>query len=129
MGKDLESQFSWLHKQSINEDTRINLKKLPHVSYQYPSLGEIHQFMLDFELQAAHQTDEQSGYRGYDPDHYVYDRQKGDGKSMRRAFEAASLEGSRRAAALPKAGPMQELADAPGAGSLAVITDPEEFPS
>ncbi|PYH37630.1 uncharacterized protein BO87DRAFT_422506 [Aspergillus neoniger CBS 115656] len=74
------------------------------------------------ELQAAHQTDEQSGYRGYDSDHYVYYGQKGDGKSLRRAFEAASLEDSIRAAALPKAGPMQELAEA-------LIPDPEEFPS
>ncbi|PYH71898.1 uncharacterized protein BO88DRAFT_423688 [Aspergillus vadensis CBS 113365] len=113
MGKGLES-----HKQSINADTRINLKKLPHISYQYPSLDEIHQFMLDFELQAAHQTDEQSCHRGYDPNHYVYYAQKGDGKFLERAFEAASLEGSKRAGALPKAGPMQELTDAPGAGSL-----------
>ncbi|PWY74256.1 hypothetical protein BO83DRAFT_398670 [Aspergillus eucalypticola CBS 122712] len=33
-----------------------------------------------------------------------------------------------RAAALPSAALMQELADAPGAGSLVAITDPEKFP-
>ncbi|OJJ37488.1 hypothetical protein ASPWEDRAFT_108363, partial [Aspergillus wentii DTO 134E9] len=109
-------------------DARINLKKLSHVRYQHPNLQEIHQFLLDFGLQVAHQTDKQIWHRGYGPDHYVYYTQKGPRKFLGGAFEADSLGDFQRAAALPNAGPVRKLADAPGAGSMVTITDPDGFP-
>lgn len=96
MGKDQEPQSSWLQKRNITTATRINLKKLSHVRYQHPNLDEIHQFMLDFGLQVAHQTEEQIWYRGYGPNHYVYYAQKGPRKFLGGVFEAASLEDFKR---------------------------------
>ncbi|KAF9884947.1 hypothetical protein FE257_000856 [Aspergillus nanangensis] len=128
MGKDQESQSSWLEKHQIDPNSRIRLQKLSHMRYQHPNLDEIHQFMLDFGLRVAHKTEGEVWYTGYGPDQYVYYARKGDKKFLGGVYEAASQEDFDRAAHLPNAGPVQELKDAPGGGRLVTITDPEGFP-
>ncbi|GKZ85857.1 hypothetical protein AnigIFM56816_000702 [Aspergillus niger] len=122
MGKDQESQESWLEKRGIDPGSRIRLKKLSHVRYQHPNLDEIHQFLLDFGLQVAQKTDQEVWYSGYGPDAYVYYARKGPRKFLGGVFEAESRED------FDRAGAVEELKHAPGGGLLLTLTDPEGFP-
>ncbi|KAE8405431.1 Glyoxalase/Bleomycin resistance protein/Dihydroxybiphenyl dioxygenase [Aspergillus pseudonomiae] len=125
---DTESQSAWLAMQQINPTDRVHLQRLGHMRYQHPSLDEIERFMLDFGMQIAKKTEEEIWFKGYGPDPYVYYARKGPKKFLGGAFVAQSQEEFDKASKLPSAGPVQDLGDAPGGGSIVTITDPEGFP-
>ncbi|KAE8361869.1 Glyoxalase/Bleomycin resistance protein/Dihydroxybiphenyl dioxygenase [Aspergillus caelatus] len=128
MGINQESQASWLAKRHISVESRIKLTRLSHMRYQHPDLDAIHQFMMDFGLQVALQTDDEVWYKGYGPDQYVYYAKKGPRKFLGGVFQAASWDDFERASKLSSAEPVEQLHDAPGGGFLVTVTDPEGFP-
>ncbi|PVH69712.1 Glyoxalase/Bleomycin resistance protein/Dihydroxybiphenyl dioxygenase [Cadophora sp. DSE1049] len=127
-GRDLEPQNDWLEKCQVNRAWRISLTKLSHVRYQHPDLDEIHKFLSDFGVEVAKREGDEVWYKGYGPDQYVYYARKGPKKFLGGVFEVKSREELDRAARLPGASDIQNLANAPGGGFLVTIPDPEGFP-
>ncbi|PVH96300.1 Glyoxalase/Bleomycin resistance protein/Dihydroxybiphenyl dioxygenase [Periconia macrospinosa] len=129
IGPDQESLASWRTKNNINTSTQIRLVKLIHMRYQHPELSKISTFLHDFGMQIAKSTDSAIWFSGYGSDPYVYYAKKGPKQFLGGAFEVESYADLKKAAAMSEAtGPIVQLEDAPGGGSMVTLLDPEGFP-
>ena len=129
IGSEAESLASWQERRGIDRDAQIKLVKVSHMRYQHPDLPTITKFLRDFGMQLVKQTDDEIWYRGYGPDHYVYYARRGEKQFLGGAFEVASRAELEKAARLPSAtGPIIDMVDAPGGGSILTLRDPEGFP-
>lgn len=109
---------------------RINLVRIAHVYYNHTDLQTAHQFMLDFGLQVADQTDDRIYYKGLCAEPFVYCASKGDENSFGgAAFVVESIHDLELASRiLPGATDIHDV-DAPGGGKRVTFYDPVDgFP-
>ncbi|KAL1585568.1 hypothetical protein WHR41_06009 [Cladosporium halotolerans] len=128
IGEESEPLADYYKRVGIDNSQRVQMVKLSHMRYQHPDLDEITTFLLDFGMHVVKRTDTKVWFRGYGPDQYVYYAQKGPKKFLGGAFEVESAAELDKAAAIPGAGPVEELSDAPGGGRIVTLHDPEGFP-
>lgn len=128
IGDESEPLSAYYNRVNINNAARVQMLKLSHMRYQHPNLDEITTFLLDFGMHVVKRTDSQVWYRGYGPDQYVYYAQKGEKKFLGGVFEVESEAELLKAAAIPGAGEVEDLSDAPGGGRMVTLWDPEGFP-
>ncbi|KAJ2996955.1 hypothetical protein NUW58_g809 [Xylaria curta] len=128
VGHQQEDVQSWRARNNIDVESQIKLVKISHMRYQHPDLGQIGQFLADFGMTVAKETDTEVWLRGYGPDQYVYHVLKGPKRFLGGAFLVESYEDLERATKLPGSSDIQKLVDAPGGGFFVTIHDPEGFP-
>ncbi|CAM0141657.1 hypothetical protein VKS41_000769 [Umbelopsis sp. WA50703] len=112
----------------IDVKKQIRLVKISHMRYQHPNLEEITQFLIDFGMIIARQTDDKVWFRGYSTDQYVYYAQKGPKQFLGGTFEVESYGDLEKVAKLDGASSIKELKDAPGGGHFVSVIDPSGFP-
>ncbi|OZJ04421.1 hypothetical protein BZG36_02923 [Bifiguratus adelaidae] len=113
---------------ALDEENQVRLVKISHMRYQHPDLAEITQFLQDFGMVVAKQTEDKVWYRGYSTDQYVHYAQEGPRKFLGGTFEVQSFADLEMAANLPGATTIEELTDTPGGGHIVTVTDPARFP-
>lgn len=104
--------------------------RIAHVYYNHTDLQKAHQFMLDFGLQVADQTDDRIYYKGLSAEPFVYCAAKGNENSFGgAAFVVESMDDLELASRiLPKATGIHDV-DAPGRGKRVTFYDPVDgFP-
>jgi hypothetical protein len=109
---------------------RIRVDRITHVHYQHPSLPRAHQFLLDFGLQVAKETDTQIYYRGFGSQPFIYVAEQSptsERKFIGAAWAVVSLEDLENATKLPGASGILSLDHAPGGGKGVVLKDPNGF--
>ncbi|KAJ2955022.1 hypothetical protein NQZ79_g8904 [Umbelopsis isabellina] len=112
----------------IDVEKQVRLVKISHMRYQHPNLEEITQFLLDFGMTIAKQTDDKIWFRGYSTDQYVYYAQRGPKQFLGGTYEVESYEDLKKAEKLVGASAIEELKDAPGGGHFVRVIDPSGFP-
>ncbi|GAB5588891.1 hypothetical protein Unana1_03791 [Umbelopsis nana] len=123
-----QSIADFIKEFSIDEEKQVRLVKLVHMRYQHPDLAEITQFLLDFGMVIAKQTEDKIWFRGYSTDQYVYYAQRGPRKFMGGTYEVEAFADLEKASLLPGGSPIEELKDAPGGGHIVTVIDPSGFP-
>ncbi|KAJ5443841.1 uncharacterized protein N7458_007713 [Penicillium daleae] len=115
------SQLNWLQSRGIKVEDRVRLARLSHMRYQTPDLDALCDFML------TKRTENEVWFRGYGDDQYVYYAIKGPKKFLGGVFAVDSKEEFEKALRVPGASQVQELSEAPGAGQMVTIVDPDGF--
>ncbi|KAK4998063.1 hypothetical protein LTR66_002645 [Elasticomyces elasticus] len=130
LGPERASLSEWQKNQGIDTAKQIRIVKLAHMRYQHPDLPKITTFLRDFGMHVAQKSPggDKIWYRGYGPDQYVYYAQKGEKKFLGGTFEVESYAELEKAEKVDGAGRIEELKDAPGAGWMVTLHDPEGFP-
>ncbi|KAK4551613.1 hypothetical protein LTR86_011037 [Recurvomyces mirabilis] len=126
-----ESLLSWQMRSGIERSNQIRLVKLAHMRYQHPDIAKITEFLKDFGMRVAQQSEDGAKvwFCGYGSDQYVYFAQKGPEKMFQGGtFEVESMADLEKATQLPSASRIEEMVDAPGRGYIVTIQDPEGFP-
>lgn len=128
IGNDSLPLTTWQERNNIDLAKQIKLVALVHMRYQHPDFITITKFLKDFGMHIAKETPTEIWFRGYGTDQYVYYACKGEKKFLGGTFSVESMSELEKAAALPSAGPIEELTDAPGGGHMVTLHDPEGFP-
>ncbi|PYI05431.1 trihydroxytoluene oxygenase [Aspergillus sclerotiicarbonarius CBS 121057] len=128
VGPERQDQAAWKKSMGIDPESQIRLAKLAHMRYQHPDLDAITTFLQHFGMEIAKRTENDIWYRGYGPDQYVYYARQGPKRFLGAAYVVESRQDLERGAALPSAGKIEPMEDAPGGGFILTVTDPEGFP-
>ena len=124
-GPAQETLSQWRSRANIDQSNHIKIVKLAHMRYQHPDLKEITEFLEDFGMTVAKQTEDEVWYQGYGKDQYVYYARKGPRSFLGGSFEVESYGDLEKAAKLEGASQIETMADAPGGGFIVTLTDPE----
>ena len=104
----------------------IAVEDIAYVRFTAPDLAATTKFLTDFGLVVATRGDGVLYSRGTDPEPYVHIVEEGEAAFVGLAFEAASADDLRAAAALEGASAVETIA-APGGGMRVRFTDPDGF--
>jgi len=104
----------------------IKVRDIAYVRFAAPDLEKMETFLSDFGLLVNTGPDGFLYARGTDPSPYFHVTEPGEAAFLGVAFEAASAEDLKAAAALDGASPVEKI-DAPGGGQRVRFVDPDGY--
>lgn len=110
---------------------KINLVRIAHVYYTHKNIEKAQQFLVDFGFVECHRSGNDTYYRGYGREPFLYCARAGTENSFGGAAFVVETENDLEVAVrtIPGASEIRELTDAPGGGKCVTFHDPVDgFP-